>query len=188
MTTGKRLGLIIDVIINAEGNIKSLILEEKKMKRLSSREEYELDWKQIAKIGDDIILVKDKYADEVTIVSETEDDLVDKLGNKVLSRIKAVENSPLYVGKPKQFWKNGSKYKGYITFWKHNFLAYVKLFEDGSYEIYSTKKFREKKGGYNGCIKSINLPANATAEEIGNAIIDVFKAAEEYYERNPMEY
>ena len=34
MTTGKRLGLIIDVIINAEGNIKSLILEEKKMKRL----------------------------------------------------------------------------------------------------------------------------------------------------------
>ena len=63
MTTGKRLGLIIDVIINAEGNIKSLILEEKKMKRLSGREEYELDWKQIAKIGDDIILVKDKYAE-----------------------------------------------------------------------------------------------------------------------------
>ena len=63
MTTGKRLGLIIDVIINAEGNIKSLILEEKKMKRLSSREEYELYWKQIAKIGDDIILVKDKYAE-----------------------------------------------------------------------------------------------------------------------------
>ena len=63
MTTGKRLGLIIDVIINAEGNIKSLILEEKKMKRLSSREEYELDWKQIAKIGYDIILVKDKYAE-----------------------------------------------------------------------------------------------------------------------------
>ena len=60
MTTGKRLGLIIDVIINAEGNIKSLILEEKKMKRLSSREEYELDWSQISKIGDDIILAKDK--------------------------------------------------------------------------------------------------------------------------------
>ena len=61
MTTGKRLGLIIDVIINAEGNIKSLILEEKKMKR--TIKEYELDWKQIAKIGDDIILVKDKYAE-----------------------------------------------------------------------------------------------------------------------------
>lgn len=127
-------------------------------------------------------------ADEVTTVSETEDDLVDKLGNKVLSRIKAVENSPLYVGKPKQFWKNGSKYKGYITFWKHNLLTYVDLYEDGSYKVCATEKCREKKGGYNGCIKSINLPANSTAEEIGNAIIDVFKAAEEYYEQNPMEY
>ena len=63
MTTGKRLGMIIDVIINNEGNIKSLILEEKRMKREANREEYELDWKQIAKIGDDIILVKDKYAE-----------------------------------------------------------------------------------------------------------------------------
>ena len=63
MTTGKKLGMIIDVIINNEGNIKSLILEEKRMKRLANREEYELDWKQIAKIGDDIILVKDKCAE-----------------------------------------------------------------------------------------------------------------------------
>lgn len=61
MTTGKRLGLIIDVIVDTTGNIKSLILEEKRGRRLSSREEYELDWKQISKIGDDIILVKDKY-------------------------------------------------------------------------------------------------------------------------------
>ena len=61
MTTGKRLGMIIDVIISTDGAIKSLILEEQKIKRLSSREEYELDWKQITKIGDDIILVKDKY-------------------------------------------------------------------------------------------------------------------------------
>ena len=41
MTTGKKLGMIIDVIINNEGNIKSLILEEKRMKRLANREEYE---------------------------------------------------------------------------------------------------------------------------------------------------
>lgn len=61
MTTGKRLGLIIDVIIDSNGNIKSLMLEEKRGKRFSNREEYELDWKQISKIGDDIILVKDKY-------------------------------------------------------------------------------------------------------------------------------
>lgn len=59
MSTGKRLGLIIDVIIDNNGLIKSLILEEKKGKRFS-REEYELDWSQISKIGDDIILAKDK--------------------------------------------------------------------------------------------------------------------------------
>ena len=59
MSTGKRLGLIIDVIVDNTGLIKSLILEEKKGKRFS-REEYELDWSQISKIGDDIILAKDK--------------------------------------------------------------------------------------------------------------------------------
>lgn len=59
MNTGKRLGLIIDVIVDSSGTIKSLILEEKKSKKFS-REEYELDWSQISKIGDDIILVKDK--------------------------------------------------------------------------------------------------------------------------------
>lgn len=61
MSTGKKLGLIIDVIVENTGEIKSLILEEKRGRRITSREEYELDWKQISKIGDDIILVKDKY-------------------------------------------------------------------------------------------------------------------------------
>ena len=59
MSTGKRLGLIIDVIVDNNGLIKSLILEEKKGKKFS-REEYELDWSQMSKIGDDIILAKDK--------------------------------------------------------------------------------------------------------------------------------
>ncbi len=59
MSTGKRLGLIIDVIIDTKGQIKSLILEEKKGRRFS-KEEYELDWNQITKIGDDIILAQDK--------------------------------------------------------------------------------------------------------------------------------
>ncbi|MBQ8192618.1 MAG: YlmC/YmxH family sporulation protein [Bacilli bacterium] len=61
MSTGKRLGMIIDVIVDTNGTIKSLILEEKKGKRFSNREEYELDWSQIEKIGDDIILVRNKY-------------------------------------------------------------------------------------------------------------------------------
>ena len=61
MSTGKRVGMIVDVIVDTTGSIKSLILEERRGRKFSSREEYELDWKQIAKIGDDIILVKDKY-------------------------------------------------------------------------------------------------------------------------------
>lgn len=61
MSTGKRLGMIIDVIVDTNGTIKSLILEEKKGKRFSNSEEYELDWSQIEKIGDDIILVRNKY-------------------------------------------------------------------------------------------------------------------------------
>lgn len=61
ITSGKRLGVIIDVIVDMSGNIKSLILEERRGKKFSNREEYELDWKQIVKIGDDIILINDKY-------------------------------------------------------------------------------------------------------------------------------
>lgn len=61
ISTGKRLGLIVDVIVGADGSIKSLILEEKRGRRFS-REEYELDWSQISKIGDDIILAKDKVS------------------------------------------------------------------------------------------------------------------------------
>ena len=61
VSTAKRLGVIIDVIVDNNGNIKSLILEEKRGKRFANREEYELDWKQISKIGDDIILISDKY-------------------------------------------------------------------------------------------------------------------------------
>ena len=61
MNTGKKLGIIIDVILDISGNIKNLVLEEKHVKRFSSREEYQIDWNQIVKIGDDIVLVKDKF-------------------------------------------------------------------------------------------------------------------------------
>lgn len=59
ITTGKRLGLIVDVIVDTNGAIKSLILEEKRGRRFT-KEEYELDWGRISKIGDDIILAQDK--------------------------------------------------------------------------------------------------------------------------------
>lgn len=56
ISNGKRIGVIIDVIVDEKGFIKSLILEEKRGRKFS-REEYDISWNQIIKIGDDIILV-----------------------------------------------------------------------------------------------------------------------------------
>ena len=53
---GKRIGIIVDVIVEQNGNIQKLVLEEKKGRRFS-KEEYLVDWNQIVKIGDDIILI-----------------------------------------------------------------------------------------------------------------------------------
>lgn len=55
--TGKKIGTIIDVIVSEDGQIKSLLLEEKTRKKFSIKEEYEVKWNQIIKIGDDIILI-----------------------------------------------------------------------------------------------------------------------------------
>ena len=68
MNTGKRLGVIIDVILDLSGTIKSLVLEEKHIGRFSGKEEYQIEWKQIAKVGDDIILIRDTYDDKKSLV------------------------------------------------------------------------------------------------------------------------
>ena len=63
IASGKRLGSIIDVIVYPNGVISKLVLEDKKVARRlfsSSHEEVSLSWKQIVKIGDDIILVDGK--------------------------------------------------------------------------------------------------------------------------------
>ena len=56
ISNGKRIGIIIDVIIDTNGNIQKLVLEEKRGRKFS-KEEYEISWNQIIKIGDDIILI-----------------------------------------------------------------------------------------------------------------------------------
>ena len=53
---GKRIGTIIDVIVEANGSISKLVLEEKRGRKFQ-REESEIKWSSIIKIGDDIILV-----------------------------------------------------------------------------------------------------------------------------------
>ena len=56
ISNGKRVGTIVDVIVDEKGYIKSLVLQEKRGRKFS-REEYDISWSQIIKIGDDIILV-----------------------------------------------------------------------------------------------------------------------------------
>ena len=53
---GKRIGIIVDVIVDNNGQIQKLILEEKRGRKFS-KEEYEISWNQIIKVGDDIILI-----------------------------------------------------------------------------------------------------------------------------------
>lgn len=60
IATGRRIGAIIDVILSNEGEISKLVLEDRKSSRRlfgGSKEDIYLNWKQIVKIGDDIILV-----------------------------------------------------------------------------------------------------------------------------------
>ena len=56
ISNGKRIGIIVDVIIDMNGNIQKLVLEEKRGRKFS-KEEYEILWSQIVKVGDDIILI-----------------------------------------------------------------------------------------------------------------------------------
>ena len=53
---GKRVGIIIDVIVDEKGSITSLVLEDRRGRKFS-REQYNVMWNQIVKIGDDIILI-----------------------------------------------------------------------------------------------------------------------------------
>ena len=56
ISNGKRIGIIVDVIVDTNGNIQKLVLEEKRGRKFS-KEEYEILWSQIIKVGDDIILI-----------------------------------------------------------------------------------------------------------------------------------
>lgn len=58
---GKKVGNIIDVSLeNKTGKMESLIVEKSKffISMFSSKDEIEIRWEQIEKIGEDVILVK----------------------------------------------------------------------------------------------------------------------------------
>lgn len=59
IANGRRIGVIIDVIVGSDGVISKLIVEEKNGKKFlaNNKEDKDILWDQIIKIGDDIILV-----------------------------------------------------------------------------------------------------------------------------------
>ena len=56
---GKKIGNIIDIVVNDEGFMDSLIVERTKflVSMFTTKDEVEIKWKQIEKIGADVILV-----------------------------------------------------------------------------------------------------------------------------------
>lgn len=66
ISTGRRIGSIIDVLVDKKGSIIKLILEEKRPSRKlfsNGKDEISIRWNQIVKIGDDIMLVDNKDND-----------------------------------------------------------------------------------------------------------------------------
>jgi YlmC/YmxH family sporulation protein len=60
ISTGRRVGAIIDVIIDKKGGIQKILLEDRKPSRKlfsNNKEDIYILWSQIIKIGDDIILI-----------------------------------------------------------------------------------------------------------------------------------
>ena len=60
VSSGKRLGSIIDVIVDSKGYISKIMLDNRRSRGkifAGNKEEVYIEWKNIVKLGDDIILV-----------------------------------------------------------------------------------------------------------------------------------
>ncbi len=59
VTDGKNIGSIIDVKVDNKGIIEALVIDPNKgLFKSFSKEEITIRWSEIAKIGEDVILVK----------------------------------------------------------------------------------------------------------------------------------
>lgn len=60
VASGKRLGSIVDVVVDSRGVITKMVLDSRRNRVklfANGREDIFIEWKNIVKIGDDIILV-----------------------------------------------------------------------------------------------------------------------------------
>lgn len=62
ISDGKNIGSIIDAVINSNGQIEVLLLESSRgLFNISKDMDMKIYWKEIEKIGEDVILVKKEY-------------------------------------------------------------------------------------------------------------------------------
>ncbi len=109
-----------------------------------------------------------------------------QIGNGIFEAIKVIETSSLATSTSKESehnssWKNNSKYKSWVSFFNNNMRVGVVVKENREYRIVSNKRSAKVKGINDGFIKDAYLPPHAAIDEIGQAVIDCFNAAEEYY-------
>ena len=107
------------------------------------------------------------------------------VGNSVLCMIEKIRNSPFSSDTPKEraeyaLWKKATKYKSYKSFAKNYLRCSLDFFENGEYKI-AVEERADNRGVYGAYLKKFELPATATAEEIGQAVLDAFKVAEDFY-------
>ena len=127
------------------------------------------------------------YADWIANLTDIEN--YDDIGKAVINAVEFIKKSPLCEKDPiksdfDEPRKRNTKYKSEVSFWKNNLLTRIKIFEDGHYLIYSMKRSEKRKGGYSEIMKEISLSPDATDEEIGKAVLSVFKVLEDYYKNN----
>lgn len=122
------------------------------------------------------------------VIDDTSDCKV--VGSTVINTINFIKNSPCststsYEREKNPVWKENSKYNSEISFWRNNLATRIQFFEDGHYQIYSMKRSDKYNLRYDKKVKEINLPKEAKYEDLGQAVIDVFSALEEYYKEHP---
>lgn len=122
-------------------------------------------------------------ADWSAIMSDTEDCFA--VGSAVLDATHFIKESPpseMTSEESDAAWQKNTKYKSWVSFWKHNHFGRVEIAEDGQYKIYSLQRSEKRQGLYTEFIKLVYLPSDAFAEEVGQAVIDVLEASEAYYQ------
>ena len=59
IVNGSNFGNIIDVVISKDGKIESIVIDQGRgIFSLNRESDFRIDWDQIVKIGEDVILVK----------------------------------------------------------------------------------------------------------------------------------